>query len=118
MATGSPHPNGQRDFQSVGLANWATPFARFVGEFGVHSLAERLSIEPSAIYHWIRGATSPRPAIAFELCELAREISMPLSFEEVYRHSMKPRDCKTEKDHAVAQSAVPPKHSARRTQWK
>lgn len=121
MANGSPRSNGQRDFQSVAPANgpqWDTPFARFVGQFGVRSLADRLSIEPSAVYHWIRGATQPRAAIAFDICELAREVGTALSFEEVYKHSRKPRDCKTEKDPALAQGSTPPKHSAPRIQSK
>jgi hypothetical protein len=39
-------------------------FAGFIQAHGVKSLAVELDVRPSAIYHWIRAATTPRPAHA------------------------------------------------------
>ena len=37
-------------------------FARFVRTYGIESLAVEVDVRPSAIYHWIRGATTPLAA--------------------------------------------------------
>jgi hypothetical protein len=52
---------------------WKSKFARFVRSYGVHELAAQLDIQPSAIYHWLRGATAPRPVHAETIKRLARE---------------------------------------------
>src|SRR5580658_5705545 len=49
---------------------WDSAFARFVSEYGVTRLAKRLQISKTAVYHWIRGATSPRRTTAFILHDL------------------------------------------------
>lgn len=41
--------------------NWKSKFARFVDSFGTNRLALELGIDSSAICHWIRGPTTPRP---------------------------------------------------------
>jgi hypothetical protein len=43
---------------------WKSKFARFIQAYGVESPALQLDVRSSAIYHWIRGATTPRPAHA------------------------------------------------------
>ena len=74
---------------------WDSNFGKFVSNYGVTPLAEQLAIQPAAVYHWIRSATSPRPAIAADICELARARGIDLSLEDVYGHARKPRDRKT-----------------------
>src|SRR5260370_41967766 len=66
---------------------WKSKFARFIQDFGVESLALELDIRPSAIYHWIRGATSPRPAHAAIIQSLARERGYRLTMDDIYGHS-------------------------------
>lgn len=66
---------------------WNSKFARFIQFYGVESLAVKIDIRPSAIYHWIRGATAPRPVHALTIQRLARERRFRLSMEEIYRHS-------------------------------
>jgi hypothetical protein len=83
---------------------WESPFARFVASYGVTALAARLSIDPSAVLHWVRGTTQPRTDIAFDICEFTRARGIDLSLEEIYGHSRKPRDWKTRKDHVVRHS--------------
>jgi hypothetical protein len=127
----SPRQNGRRNFrrarptklQVEAWANhrnsqqWQSPFARFVERYGVPPLAARLSVERSAVYHWIAGSHQPRAAIALQICELAREIGIDLSLEEVYRHATKPRDCKVGKvEVAPTKSAASPKRFAQRQQ--
>src|ERR1700733_5553224 len=85
---------------------WQSPFSRFVDRFGVPSLAARLSVSPPAVYHWISGSHQPRAPIALRICELAREIGVDLSLEEVYRHASKPRDCKTVQDDVAPTQSI------------
>jgi len=66
---------------------WKSQFARFVGAYGVELLAVELDVSPSAIYHWIRGATTPRPAHAGVIQHLARKGGTRLTMDEVYGHS-------------------------------
>jgi hypothetical protein len=67
---------------------WKSKFARFVKSYGVDSLAMQLDIRPSAIYHWIRGATTPRPVHAAIIQRLAREGGSRLTMEQIYEHSL------------------------------
>jgi hypothetical protein len=67
---------------------WKSKFARFVKSYGVDSLAVQLDIRPSAIYHWIRGATTPRPVHAAMIQRLAREGGSRLTMEQIYEHSL------------------------------
>jgi hypothetical protein len=66
---------------------WKSKFARFIQAYGVESLALELGVRSSAIYHWIRGATTPRPAHAEIIQRLARERGSRLSLDEIYGHS-------------------------------
>lgn len=54
-------------------------------------LAQHLGIRPSAIYHWIRGATTPRPVHAAIIQRLARERGVRLTLDQIYEHSRKLR---------------------------
>ena len=66
---------------------WRSKFARFIQYYGVESLAKRLDVRPSAIYHWIRGSTTPRPAHAEIMQRLARDRGSRLTMDEIYAHS-------------------------------
>lgn len=66
---------------------WKSKFARFIQSYGVESLAIQLDVRPSAIYHWIRAATTPRPAHGEIIQRLARERGFRLTMDEIYRHS-------------------------------
>jgi hypothetical protein len=63
-----------------------TKFDRFVRQFGVELLARRLDVNPSAIYHWLRGSTSPHPANAIKIQTLAKQRGVALSLDEIYEH--------------------------------
>jgi transcriptional regulator with XRE-family HTH domain len=63
-----------------------TKFDHFVREFGVEDLARRLSVDPTAIYHWLRGSTSPHPANAIKIQRLAKQRGIALSLDEIYQH--------------------------------
>ena len=70
---------------------WKSKFARFIHAYGVESLALELDVRPSAIYHWIRGATTPRPVHAEIIQRLARKRGSRLTMDEIYRHSREVR---------------------------
>jgi hypothetical protein len=59
-------------------------FERFILSYGVILLAAELSVQPSAVYHWIRGATAPRPINAEIVQRLARERGVRLSMDQIY----------------------------------
>lgn len=61
-------------------------FDHFVREFGVEELARRLAVNPSAIYHWLRGSTSPHPANAMKIQALARRRGITLTLDDIYQH--------------------------------
>jgi hypothetical protein len=64
---------------------WRSKFARFVGTYGTQRIAVALRVDSSAIYHWIRGATTPRVAHAAIIQRLARERGIRLTFDDIYR---------------------------------
>jgi hypothetical protein len=64
----------------------SSKFDRFVRSYGVELLAQRLGLRSSAIYHWLRGSTSPHPANAIEIQKLARQRRVRLSLDEIYQH--------------------------------
>jgi len=66
---------------------WKSKFARFIQSYGVQSLAVDLDVRHSAIYHWIRGVTTPRPSHAEVIQRLARERGSRLTMDEIYGHS-------------------------------
>jgi hypothetical protein len=71
---------------------WKSKFARFVRSYGVDELAAQLHIRPSAIYHWLRGTTAPRPVHAENIQRLARERGVWLSMDAIYGHFLSLRD--------------------------
>jgi DNA-binding transcriptional regulator YdaS (Cro superfamily) len=83
-------------------SRWKSKFARFVLDYarreprnsrghvmgGATLLAQHLGIRPSAIYHWVRGATVPRPVHAAIIQRLARERGVRrLTMDQIYGHS-------------------------------
>jgi hypothetical protein len=71
--------------QSV-TRRWESKFARFVRTYGAERLAGALDVHSSAIYHWIRGVTTPRPDRAAIIQRLAQESGFTLTFDDVYGH--------------------------------
>src|SRR5580658_555122 len=65
---------------------WRSQFARFISSYGVERLAMALEIRPTAIYHWIRAASAPRPVLAAMIQKLARESGVNLTFDQI-KHS-------------------------------
>lgn len=64
----------------------ATKFDQFVREYGVEELARRLDVNPSAVYHWLSGSSSPHPANAIKIQTLAKQRGVSLSLDEIYQH--------------------------------
>ena len=58
----------------------------FVSEFGVEELARRLDVNPSAIYHWLRGRTVPRFRNQLKIQRLAKQRGVLLSINEIADH--------------------------------
>jgi hypothetical protein len=66
---------------------WRSKFAQFVRAYGVESLAKKLDVHSSAIYHWIRGVARPKPEHAAIIQRVAREGGIRLSLDNIYGHS-------------------------------
>jgi hypothetical protein len=66
---------------------WRSKFSRFINAYGVDRLALGLAIDPSAVYHWIRGTTAPIRTRAAIIQRLARESGVKLTLDEIYQHS-------------------------------
>jgi hypothetical protein len=81
--------------------HWKSRFAHFIESYGATRLAAALDIRPSAIYHWIRGATTPRPVHATIIQRLARESGVKLTFDQIYGHS---RDLRSVGDESLGTS--------------
>lgn len=71
--------------QSV-TKRWESKFARFVRTYGAERLAGALDVHSSAIYHWIRGVTTPRPDRVAIIQRLAHERGVSLTFDDLYGH--------------------------------
>jgi hypothetical protein len=71
---------------------WKSKFARFIESYGVESLAAELDIRPSAIYHWIKGTTAPKPVHAEAIGRLSGESGRRLTMDDVYRHFLNLRE--------------------------
>jgi len=67
-------------------------FERFIRAYGVRRMAGRLAIRPSAIFHWLRGATAPRPAHAGLIQRLARQRGVVLTLDQIYWHFLSLRE--------------------------
>ena len=89
--------------RKIVVRRWQSKFARFIQSYGVESLAKQLDVLPSAIYHWIRGATTPRPAHAEVIQRLVRERGLRLTFDEIYGHRRELRA-----DEIKLRAAIPP----------
>jgi hypothetical protein len=63
-------------------------FERFVRSYGVVRLAAKLSLHPSAIYHWLRGINAPKLSHAAMIRRLASESGASLSFDEIFEHAV------------------------------
>jgi hypothetical protein len=72
-------------------SRWNSQFARFVLAYGAKRLAATLDVTDTAIYQWIRGASTPRPWHAARLRRLASKRGVRLTMENIYRHSRRCR---------------------------
>ncbi len=86
----------------------ASKFERVARSYGVELLAARLMVRPSAVYHWLRGATSPHPANAIMIQNLAKERDVRLSLDDIYQHF---REVRTER-YAPSRLTLLPAHLA------
>lgn len=94
-------------------------FERFVRSYGVDLMAERLAIKPSAIYHWLRGATAPTPIHAETIQRLARERGAMLTMDQIYRHFLSRRAPEVTSEQLLEASAGAARPAARLdSQWK
>jgi hypothetical protein len=66
---------------------WRSAFARFLTAYGITRLAKGCEIDTSAVYHWIRGASAPKPAHAAIIQRLARESGTKLTLDQIYQHA-------------------------------
>jgi hypothetical protein len=57
----------------------------------VRKLAGHLDIDPTAVYQWIRGCTSPRPETAIVILMLLKD-ERQLKLKDVYEHRAIVRD--------------------------
>jgi hypothetical protein len=96
---------------------WESKFARFVRSYGVDPLAARLAIQPSAIYHWIRGATAPRPAHAGLIQRLARQRGVVLTLDQIYWHFLSLREFPLPSEPFPEESARRARPAPRDFQW-
>jgi len=49
-------------------------------------LAKKLAIQEEAVYQWLSGKTSPHPARAIRISQLANRRRTKLSLDEIYEH--------------------------------
>ncbi|HXP70926.1 MAG TPA: hypothetical protein VOA88_16710 [Candidatus Dormibacteraeota bacterium] len=101
---------------------WESEFARFVRSYGVDLMAQRLAIKPSAIYHWLRGSTAPRPVHAEIIQRLALERGAVLTMDQIYAHflSLRAPEVPSEPFLEASAGAAPAARLAPRldSQWK
>lgn len=79
--SGPPMAHRSRDDR-----RWESAFARFVDFYGTAQLASDLTVDPSAVYHWLAGKTFPRAPLAGEILRLAHSRGFRLSFQQIYDH--------------------------------
>lgn len=99
---------------------WKSKFARFVKSYGVHDLAKRLGLDPSAIYHWIQGDTAPKPVHAEIIQRLAREHGgARLTMDQIYGHFLSLRAAEVPSERSLEASAGAARLAPRMdSQWK
>jgi len=66
-------------------------FEQFLRRYGVARMAAQLQIDESAIYHWLRGVTRPKPEFAVIIQRIAREEGSSLTLDDIYGHARKLR---------------------------
>lgn len=66
--------------------NRTSKFAKFLESYGVEALAAKLDVHSSAVYHWIRKSTAPRPRHALMIEQLARAEGLDLTIADIYEH--------------------------------
>ena len=67
-------------------ARWESKFGRFVGGYGVDELAAELSIDATAVYHWMSGRSIPRLENALAIERIAKRERVSLTIAEIYEH--------------------------------
>lgn len=64
---------------------WDSKFGQFVSRFGAEALADEVGVDRTAVYHWVRGASSPRATVALEIQAVARANGFSISLDDVFR---------------------------------
>jgi hypothetical protein len=83
----SRHGNEEQEsMQQITESSRKSKFERFVRSYGVVELALKLNIQESAIYHWLRGSTAPRPVHAGIIQRLALRRGQRLTLDQIYAH--------------------------------
>ena len=63
---------------------WSSRFGKFIRTYGTAKLARDLAVNPSTIYHWMGGDSSPRPTTAQQLLAAAKSIQFRLTHRDIY----------------------------------
>lgn len=93
---------------------YRSAFARFIVAYGLRRLAKELQIHNTAVYHWVRGSTTPHPTHAVIIQRLARKAHFKLTLDEIYKHARNLRAREREAAPAeFAGTAAPPLEPAR-----
>jgi DNA-binding phage protein len=70
--------------QSSKPNRWRSRFGKFIRTYGTAKLARELAINTSTIYHWMGGASSPRPTTAQQILAAAKSIQFRLTHRDIY----------------------------------
>ena len=65
-------------------SRWKTRFGRLILSYGVNRMARDLEVDPTSIYQWVRGYTSPRPERAVAIIALLLPLGR-LRLEDIYQ---------------------------------
>lgn len=65
-------------------SKWNSRFGKFIRTYGTAKLATELAVNPSTIYHWMAGDSSPRPTTAQQLLIAAKTIQFRLTHRDIY----------------------------------
>ena len=63
---------------------WSSRFGKFIRTYGTAKLARDLAVNPSTIYHWMAGDSSPRPTTAQHMVAAAKSIQFRLTHRDIY----------------------------------
>ena len=69
---------------------WRSRFGKFIQAYGTAKLARELAINSSTIYHWMGGASSPRPTNAQQILTAAKSIQFRLTHRDIYENAGAP----------------------------